>query len=29
VPACTDPSNPEHNKKNRHVEVKVFPLEKE
>ena len=26
---CTDPSNPEHNKKNRRVEVKVFPLEKE
>ena len=25
----TDPSNPEHNKKNRRVEVKVFPLEKE
>ncbi len=23
----TDPSNPEHNKKNRRVEVKVFPLE--
>lgn len=27
--ACTDPSNPEHNKKNRRVEVKVFPLEQE
>ena len=27
LPACTDPSNPEHNKKNRRVEVKVFPLE--
>ena len=26
---CTDPSNAEHNKKNRRVEVKVFPLEKE
>ncbi|MFA5263358.1 MAG: phosphate ABC transporter substrate-binding/OmpA family protein [Opitutaceae bacterium] len=26
---CTDASNPEHNKKNRRVEVKVFPLEKE
>ncbi len=25
----TDPGNPEHNKKNRRVEVKVFPLEKE
>jgi NitT/TauT family transport system substrate-binding protein len=24
---CTDPSNPEHNKRNRRVEVKVFPLE--
>jgi len=24
---CTDPSNAEHNKKNRRVEVKVFPLE--
>jgi NitT/TauT family transport system substrate-binding protein len=24
---CTDPSNPENNKKNRRVEVKVFPLE--
>ncbi len=29
VPGMTDPSNPEHNKKNRRVEVKVFPLEKE
>jgi len=29
VPAMTDASNPEHNKKNRRVEVKVFPLEKE
>ena len=29
VPSFTDPSNPEHNKKNRRVEVKVFPLEKE
>jgi NitT/TauT family transport system substrate-binding protein len=27
LPACTDPSNAEHNKKNRRVEVKVFPLE--
>jgi NitT/TauT family transport system substrate-binding protein len=27
LPNCTDPSNPEHNKKNRRVEVKVFPLE--
>jgi NitT/TauT family transport system substrate-binding protein len=29
VPGMTDPSNPDHNKKNRRVEVKVFPLEKE
>ena len=29
VPGMTDPSNPEHNKRNRRVEVKVFPLEKE
>jgi outer membrane protein OmpA-like peptidoglycan-associated protein len=29
APGFTDPSNPEHNKKNRRVEVKVFPLEKE
>ena len=29
VPGFTDPSNSEHNKKNRRVEVKVFPLEKE
>ena len=29
VPGNTDASNPEHNKKNRRVEVKVFPLEKE
>ena len=29
LPGCTDPSNAEHNKKNRRVEVKVFPLEKE
>ena len=29
VPTMTDGSNPEHNKKNRRVEVKVFPLEKE
>ncbi len=29
LPGCTDPSNVEHNKKNRRVEVKVFPLEKE
>ncbi len=29
VPSMTDSSNPEHNKKNRRVEVKVFPLEKE
>jgi outer membrane protein OmpA-like peptidoglycan-associated protein len=27
LPACTDPSNAEHNRKNRRVEVKVFPLE--
>ncbi len=27
LPGMTDPSNPEHNKKNRRVEVKVFPLE--
>jgi NitT/TauT family transport system substrate-binding protein len=27
LPGCTDPSNPESNKKNRRVEVKVFPLE--
>jgi NitT/TauT family transport system substrate-binding protein len=27
LPGCTDPSNPENNKKNRRVEVKVFPLE--
>jgi NitT/TauT family transport system substrate-binding protein len=29
APGMTDASNPEHNKKNRRVEVKVFPLEKE
>ena len=29
VPGFTDASNAEHNKKNRRVEVKVFPLEKE
>jgi outer membrane protein OmpA-like peptidoglycan-associated protein len=29
VPGMTDASNLEHNKKNRRVEVKVFPLEKE
>ncbi len=29
VPGMTDSSNPEDNKKNRRVEVKVFPLEKE
>jgi NitT/TauT family transport system substrate-binding protein len=29
VPGMTDASNPDHNKKNRRVEVKVFPLEKE
>ena len=29
IPTMTDASNPEHNKKNRRVEVKVFPLEKE
>ena len=29
VPGMTDSSNLEHNKKNRRVEVKVFPLEKE
>jgi len=29
LPNCTDPSNVEHNRKNRRVEVKVFPLEKE
>jgi len=27
LPNCTDPSNSENNKKNRRVEVKVFPLE--
>jgi NitT/TauT family transport system substrate-binding protein len=27
LPASTDPSNAEHNKRNRRVEVKVFPLE--
>ena len=27
LPNCTDPSNAEQNKKNRRVEVKVFPLE--
>jgi NitT/TauT family transport system substrate-binding protein len=27
LPGCTDNSNPENNKKNRRVEVKVFPLE--
>jgi len=29
LPGATDPSNPDHNKRNRRVEVKVFPLEKE
>src|SRR5206468_1779688 len=29
LPGNTDPGNAEHNKKNRRVEVKVFPLEKE
>ncbi len=29
LPNCTDPSDPEQNRKNRRVEVKVFPLEKE
>src|SRR5947208_3270451 len=29
IPGMTDASNPEHNKKNRRVEIKVFPLEKE
>jgi NitT/TauT family transport system substrate-binding protein len=29
VPGMTDSSNPEHNKRNRRVEVKVFPLERE
>jgi outer membrane protein OmpA-like peptidoglycan-associated protein len=29
VPGMTDNSNPDHNKRNRRVEVKVFPLEKE
>ncbi len=29
LPGMTDPSNLDHNKKNRRVEVKVFPLEKE
>ncbi|HTI71138.1 MAG TPA: phosphate ABC transporter substrate-binding/OmpA family protein [Candidatus Limnocylindria bacterium] len=29
IAGMTDASNPEHNKKNRRVEVKVFPLEKE
>ncbi len=27
LPNCTDPSNPENNRKNRRVEIKVFPLE--
>jgi outer membrane protein OmpA-like peptidoglycan-associated protein len=27
LPGCTDNSNPDNNKKNRRVEVKVFPLE--
>jgi len=27
LPGCTDPSNAENNRKNRRVEVKVFPLE--
>ena len=27
LPGSTDPSNAEHNKRNRRVEVKVFPLE--
>lgn len=27
LPASTDPSNPDNNKRNRRVEVKVFPLE--
>ncbi len=27
LPGCTDSSNPENNRKNRRVEVKVFPLE--
>jgi len=27
LPNCTDPGNAEHNRKNRRVEVKVFPLE--
>ncbi|MCX6904098.1 MAG: phosphate ABC transporter substrate-binding/OmpA family protein [Verrucomicrobia bacterium] len=29
LPNCTDPSNVEHNRQNRRVEVNVFPLEKE
>jgi NitT/TauT family transport system substrate-binding protein len=29
VAGMTDPSNPDHNRKNRRVEVKVFPLEKD
>ncbi len=29
LPGLTDPSNPDHNRRNRRVEVKVFPLEKE
>jgi NitT/TauT family transport system substrate-binding protein len=29
MPGMTDASNPEHNKSNRRVEIKVFPLEKE
>ncbi len=29
LPGMTDPSNMEHNRKNRRVEIKVFPLEKE
>jgi len=27
LPGCTDPSNADNNKKNRRVEIKVFPLE--
>ncbi|HEY2342754.1 MAG TPA: OmpA family protein, partial [Chthoniobacteraceae bacterium] len=29
VAGATDPSNPDNNKKNRRVEVKVYPLEKD
>jgi len=29
MPSISDPNNTDHNKKNRRVEIKVFPLEKE